>query len=156
SFEGRIGRVPYLLASAAAFFSQHLLVIAICWLLKKPPVIDTTFWIAPLRALVTHAYAAYGSNLFLIIRFAYFLFVAWFFAALAFRRAADADFSEAITAAAAAPTIQIPVILWLTVLPPRERDATGPHPTGPDYSAAAFGVVAGTGLTLLAVAVSTL
>src|ERR1700704_1553035 len=100
SFEGRIGRITYLLASAAAFFSQHALVVAACWLLGKPPAIDATFWIAPLRALVTQANA---SDLILIPGFAYFLVIAWLLAALAFRRAADANLSEAITAAAAAP-----------------------------------------------------
>jgi uncharacterized membrane protein YhaH (DUF805 family) len=154
SFQGRIGRIAYLLASVAAFFSQHVLVVAVSALLHKPLEADLTFWIVPLRALVTQAGA---SDPILIAGFAFLLVIAWLLAALAFRRAADAGFNEAITAAAAAPLIQIPVILLLAVLPPRPREEAGAAPGAvKDYSSAAVGVVAGMGLTLLAVAVGTL
>jgi hypothetical protein len=113
------------------------------------------FWIAPLRSLATEANA---SNSVLIFGFAYFLLVAWVLAVLAFRRAADANISEAIATAAMAPVVQIPVILGLAVVPPRERDAPLPVAKLGDrhYSAVVLGVIAGIGVTLAAVAISTL
>lgn len=156
SFEGRIGRPAYLLWSVAAFFSQHLFVLVACRLLRRMPDMDVLFWVAPLRALATQAQA---SNIILILGFAYFLIVAWVLAALAFRRAADANISESTAAAAMAPIVQIPVILFLAVAPPRTAGAeTAPARDldAKDYWAAVLGVVAGIGVTLAAVAVSTL
>jgi uncharacterized membrane protein YhaH (DUF805 family) len=156
SFEGKMGRFQYALWSAAAFFSQHLAVLIACRLLRKTPDMDVLFWVAPLRSLVTQAQA---SDVILILALAYLLIVAWVLAALAFRRAADANISGWLAAAAMAPVVQIPVILFLAVMPPRVA-GTEPAPTGDlgakNYWAAVLGVVAGIGVTLAAVAVSTL
>jgi uncharacterized membrane protein YhaH (DUF805 family) len=156
SFEGRIGRFQYALWSAAAFLSQHLAVLIACRLLRRTPDMDALFWIAPLRSLVTQAQA---SNVILIFGFAYFLIVAWVLAALAFRRAADANITEAAAVAALAPIVQIPMILLLAVAPPRMAGEGTARPDdlgAKDYWAAVLGVVAGIGVTLAAVAVSTL
>jgi hypothetical protein len=159
SFEGKIGRLPYLLGSVAAFFSQHLAVFIACKALRVTPVIDALFWIAPLRALVVEAKA---SDAILIAGFAYFLLVAWVLAALAFRRAADANIHEGLAATVTAPLVQIPVVLYLAAAPPRaeqtERDplfARDANASGNGMSAA-LGVIAGVGITLVAVALSTL
>src|SRR5882672_1783254 len=102
SFQGRIGRFQYALWSAAAFLSQHLVVLIACRQLGIKPNMDVVFWLAPLRTLVTQAQA---SNGVLIAGFAMFLVVAWILAVLAFRRAADTNFSEGIAAAAIAPIV---------------------------------------------------
>jgi len=158
SFQGRIGRVPYALGSLAAFFSQHLAVWAAYRTLKTPLHIDDAmFWIGPLRTLTMEN--IYLPAVILLLALAYFLVVAWLLAALAFRRAADANLSEALAVAAMAPVVQIPVILYLIIAPPREAGTADPiFPRGDvkGYPAAAIGVVAGIGLTLAAVAVSTL
>ncbi len=155
SFQGRIGRVPYALGSLTAFFSQYLVVWAVYRGMKITLQLDTVFWIAPLRVLATQNFVPAA---LLILAFAYFLIVAWLLAVLAFRRAADANLNEALAAAAMAPTVQIPVILYLTIAPPREASAAVPiFPRDEkNYAPAAIGVVAGIGLTLAAVAISTL
>jgi uncharacterized membrane protein YhaH (DUF805 family) len=156
SFSGKVGRVPYLLWSVAAFFSQHLFV----WLVLRPSggriETDYGFWVAPLRTLATQAHA---SDVILVVGFAYFLIVAWVLAVLAFRRAHDADLSEALALWAGAPIVQIPMILFLAGAPPRapgEERAPSDDLAAKDYSAAVLGVVAAIGVTLAAVAVSTL
>jgi hypothetical protein len=155
SFSGKIGRFQYLAWSAAAFLSQHLAVLIACRMLRRTPVMDWVFWVLPLRSLVTEVYA---SDTVLFAAFAYFLLVGWVLAVLAFRRAADANISEAVAAGAAAPLVQIPVILGLAVMPSRPKDepSEAPAPVGKDYSASVVGVLAGIGLTLAAVAISTL
>jgi uncharacterized membrane protein YhaH (DUF805 family) len=156
SFEGRMGRFAYALWSIAAFFSQHLFVLIACRLLHITPQMDAMFWIAPLRSLVTQANA---SNIILIGGLAYFLAAAWVLGVLAFRRAHDADLSEALALWAAAPLVQIPIVLLLAVAPPRaaaEQPANAGDPDAKDYAAAVLGVVAGIGVTLAAVAISTL
>src|SRR5437016_5085664 len=114
SFAGKMGRVSYTATALAAFFSQHLVV----WLLVRAHGMafapDELFYVAPLRALVTHVPA---SDPALLLGLAYMLVIAWILAALSFRRAADADVSEWVAAAATAPIIQVPVILFLCILP---------------------------------------
>ena len=155
SFQGRMGRIPYALGSLATFFSQHLVVWAVARTTRMTLQLDAVFWIAPLRVLATQSFVPAA---LLILAFAYFLIVAWLLAVLAFRRAADANLNEALAAAAMAPTVQIPVILYLMIAPPREAGAAAPVFPRDDrhYAPAAIGVVAGIGLTLAAVAISTL
>jgi len=105
---------------------------------------------------------AKASDAILIAGFAYFLLVAWVLAALAFRRAADANIQEGLAATVTAPIVQIPVILYLAAAPPRaaqtENDplfARDANASGNGMSAA-LGVIAGVGITLVAVALSTL
>jgi uncharacterized membrane protein YhaH (DUF805 family) len=153
TFEGKIRRLPYALLSLGLFFSQHLVTILVFDIERRRLAIDWTFYATSLRALVTQSAS---TDLTLILALAYFLLVAWALAALAFRRAADADISEWIAAAAVAPIVQIPVILLLCALPssgverpPRERDPYDERDIS--WVAAAQGVVAGMALTLLAV-----
>jgi len=94
---------------------------------------------------------------------AYLLLLAWALVALAFRRAVDANVSGGIAAFVIAPVIQIPAILFLCLAPSRSAPGTRtvaahagmrePVSLWPD---AFLGVFAGVGLTLVAVAVSTL
>jgi hypothetical protein len=114
----------------------------------------------PPRALVLLIAHVRVSDPILILTLGYLLIVAWALAALSLRRAADANISGWIAAAAIAPVVQIPVILVLCLAPPcvaedslpgdaRERSAT-------EWRAAAQGLIAGLGLTLAAVAVGAL
>lgn len=154
SFEGKIGRFQYALWSAAAFLSQHLVVLIACRRLGIKPDMDAVFWLVPLRSLATQAQA---SDTTLLLGFALFLLVAWVLAALAFRRAADTNFSEGIAAAAIAPIVQIPVILALALLPPGSKDATAvTGAPAKSYSAAVLGVLVGIGATLATVMLSAL
>src|SRR5215469_15680027 len=163
SFGGQIGRPTYALWSLGIFFSQHLVTLIAYWAYSLPLPFDRphgawSFFITPLRALATLHRAP---DLILILALGYLLIVAWALAALSFRRAANANISEWIAAAAIAPVVQIPVILILCLAPPRTSDAglrtadTGDEwPTA--WSAAAQGTIAGFGLTLASVAVGAL
>ena len=114
SFTGQIRPLPYALSSAAIFFSQHLLVVIAYGLYRAPLRPDWLFYAMPPR------FAAMGvppSELMLIAAFGYGLIVAFALAALAFRRAANADIGGWIAAAAIVPVIQIPVIVLLCLCP---------------------------------------
>ena len=154
-FRGRIGRLPYALWSAALFFSQHLVALGLFKLHGATLRPDVWFAFLPLRALVAQADLP---GPFLLVGFGYLLIVAWALAALAYQRAADADISEWIAAAALAPFIQIPVIAYLSFLP--SSSATAAAPRGDDRSlplaGLAYGILACIGVTVAAVALSTL
>jgi hypothetical protein len=90
---GKIRPAPYALWSIAAFFSQHLLILVLLQSRSLPT--SWQFYILPLRSL---AALARSSEATLILALAYGLLVAWVLAALAFRRAADANVSEWIAA----------------------------------------------------------
>jgi len=156
SFEGKIRPVPYALWSIAAFFSQHLAIL----ILIDAHALSThwLFYVLPLRSL---AALVRSSEATLILALAYGLLVAWVLAALAFRRAADANVSEWIAAAAIVPVVQIPAILFLCASP--SRTSVRPPPLPGDFDSgkvqwvpAAQGVIAGVALTLLSVAVGAL
>lgn len=156
AFHGRIGRLPYALGSAAAFFSQHLATWAV---LKSQGITllpDLWFAFVPLRSLV------FQGNLpspLLLVAFGYLLIVAWVLAALAYQRAADADINVWIAAAAFAPFLQIPVIVYLSYLPTAATAAAQPRGAAelrfhlPGF---VYGVIACTGVTIAAVTLSTL
>jgi uncharacterized membrane protein YhaH (DUF805 family) len=157
SFSGKIRRYPYALGSLGLFFSQHLIAILAFDIERRRLDLDWGFYVTPLRSLVMLSHAGVVS----ILALAYFLLVAWALAALAFRRAADANVSEWIAAAAVAPSVQIPAILWLCLAPSRPAASATPEAeNGLDevtsWIPAAQGVVAGMALTLLAVAVGAL
>jgi uncharacterized membrane protein YhaH (DUF805 family) len=163
SFKGKIGRLPYALWSLGAFVSQHLVALSIFeargispkpewWWLNR----DWWFYVTPLRLPVTDSQP---SAILLLLALAYMLMVAWALAALTFRRAASADFSEWSAAAAMAPIVQVPVILVLWVIPPRtppDLIAENVERAVPGWSAAAQGSIVGVGLTLASVAVGAL
>jgi hypothetical protein len=82
-------------------------------------------------------------------------------AAVSFQRATNAGVSGWIAASAIAPIIQVPVIVFLCVVPPRAPKQAPPPPdvdAVPDaaWAAAAQGVVAAIALTLLFVALGAL
>jgi hypothetical protein len=172
SFQGRIGRLPYALWAIGIFFSQHLVILiafrAYAYDLPDPVGLlpaSWTFYLMPPRALVVMLImltkSSGASDLILVLTLGYLVIVAWALAALSFRRAANANISEWIAAAAIAPVVQIPVILALCLAPPRpaEQDPAGvdvQQPPDIAWSAAAQGLIAGVGLTLAAVAVGAL
>jgi hypothetical protein len=172
SFQGQIGRLPYALWAIGIFFSQHLVLLvafrAYAYDLPDPVGLlpaSWTFYLMPPRALAVMlamlVKSGQASDLILILTLGYLVIVAWALAALSFRRAANANISEWIAAAAIAPVVQIPVILALCLEPPRaaERNAAGAdgrQPLDIAWSAAAQGLVAGVGLTVAAVAVGAL
>jgi uncharacterized membrane protein YhaH (DUF805 family) len=155
-FEGKIQRLPYLVGALATFFSQHVVVFLAAQ--GRPPTLDGWFWLVPLRSLVT---LERPSNLMLLLALAYLLAAAWALAALSFRRAADADIDEGVAALTIAPIVQIPIVLFLCLMPSqaaRDRAPIGAQGgvEGSLWPAAAQGVVAGMALTLFAVAVGAL
>ena len=109
SFKGQIRRLPYALWSFGIFFSQHLVTLAIIEGRGIAPrrlgwfTYDTdgwSFYVMPLRFAVVDDQA---SGILLLLALAYLLMVDWLLAALAFRRAANANLTEWIAAAAMAP-----------------------------------------------------
>jgi uncharacterized membrane protein YhaH (DUF805 family) len=175
-FTGKIGRLPYALESLAAFFSQYLVIAGIARAMGAPVKLDAWFALLPYRVLATLSHVSlwfgpslqrpvatldHASAVVLLTALAYVLIVAWVLVALAFRRAADAGVSEWIAAYAIAPVVQIPVILFLCVAPPRNREdhglaADNAAATPASWISVAQGVLAGIGLTVFAVAVGAL
>jgi hypothetical protein len=152
--------LPYAAGSLGVFFSQHLLAALVLAAQGVPLAVAADWWflVIPLRALARYGGA---SDAVLISALGYLLIAAWALAALAFRRAADADISAWAATLAMAPFIQIVVIAALCALPTRQEDpspkaradtAAGAH----DWSAAVQGLIAGIGATLMAVAAGAL
>jgi MFS family permease len=157
-FEGQVRPIPYALGSASTFFSQHLAVAALFAALHQHLNIGWRFYLFPLRSVgdlqnvpaVTYALA-----------FALMLVAAWVLAVLAFRRAANANLSGWVAAAAIVPIIQVPVIVALCVPPtrpaPQSTPSDRPEASRPmDWSTAIQGMLAGMGLTVFTVAVGAL
>src|SRR6516164_2347381 len=163
SFAGSIRPLPYTAASWTVFFSQHLVVFLVFRAQGQPLGLqerlstDWAFYLVPLRWLVR---LDHPSSLLLIATLAAMLIAAWALAALAMRRATDANVSGWIAAFAVAPVVQIPAILFLCVAPSHPQAHSGgtdrPVSADADWAAAAQGIVAGLRLTLFAVATSTL
>ena len=161
SFQGKIRPLPYALWCLALFVSQHLLVAGVLRAFGQPLEPDPWFLVMPLRSLSLRAIVIFdrSAGFIEILVLVYFLIVAWALSSLAFRRAADAGVSEWIAAYAFVPVIQIPVILFLSVIPSRRQVELAPEevvPARPTWVPAAQGVIAGIGLTLFAVAVGAL
>jgi uncharacterized membrane protein YhaH (DUF805 family) len=163
SFHGQIGRLPYALWSIGIFFSQHVATLIVVRAYGVPPPggwpsgPDWMFYVTPLRLAMLRG----APDLVLALALGWVLVVAWALAALSFRRAADANISEWIAAAAIAPVVQIPVILALCLAPTpaAERASAGASARETSeilWSAAAQGLIAGLGLTLASVAVAAL
>src|SRR4029453_12439382 len=157
SFKGEIRPLPYALAAFALFFSQHVAILAAFGTTDHLPL-DLGFYVVPLHALKGVFQA---SVLRIVATFVYLLVAAWALAALSFRRAANAGVSGWISASAIAPAIQVPVIVFLCVVPPRTSAAATPT-TGSDaaspsfWAAAAQGFIVSIALTLLFVALGAL
>ena len=159
SFDGRIAWPAYVLSTGAAFFSQHLVTLLVFWMRGEKLSLDVGFYVAPLHSLA-RLYRPSDPLVLLIVTaaLAYCIVAAWALVALSFRRAADADIDEWVAAIAVAPVLQIPIILWLSVMPARDT----PHSPPADaigkagWVGAAQGVLAGIALTLLAVGLGAL
>jgi uncharacterized membrane protein YhaH (DUF805 family) len=171
SFKGQMRPLAYALWSLVVFFSQHIVVLATsklldqpltcAWagsLLARPAACFSSFLVMPLHSMVE---LGYTSTVMLLLAFAYSLMAAWCLAALAFRRAADAQIVEWIAAFVIAPIVQIPAILILCILPSRRATvssaavAASAAPRS-DWMAAMQGGLAGMGLTLVSVALGAL
>jgi uncharacterized membrane protein YhaH (DUF805 family) len=156
TFKGKIGRAPYAAWSVTIFLSQYLIPLAAGNLLKS----DMWVYLIPHRAL-----RSVGANADLVqaLGAAYLLIVAWALGALAFRRANDANVGGWVAVFAITPIIQILTILVLCVAPPvTEReppavvaDAETSEPVS-IWASGVLGVLAGVGLTMVAVASGTL
>ena len=156
TFKGKIGRVPYAAWSVTIFLSQYLILLVAGDLPKS----DAWSYVVPHRAL-----QIVGGNADLVqtLGIAYLLIVAWALAALTFRRANDADIGGWLAVFAITPVIQILVILVLCFAPSSEPDreslvavfdAETSEPAS-TWDPRALGVLAGVGLTLVAVALGT-
>ena len=152
AFQGKMRRLPYALATFAVFFGQHLASLIALKAQGSQADLHWYFYLMPLRSL---AKSGQASDVMLGLALMVFLLAAWGLAALAFRRAADANLSGWIAAFALAPAIQIAVILFLCLAPSRSA-ASLQHAELPNGWAAAQGVIVGTGVTLSAVAMGTL
>ena len=157
SFKGEIRPLPYALAALILFFSQHVAIVA-AFGTTDHRTLDFGFYVVPMHAL-TGVFQA--SELRIVTTFIYLLVAAWALAALSFRRAANAGVSGWIAASAIQPAIQVPVIVFLCVVPPR-TSAAAPPTTGSDaaspsfWAAAAQGFIVSIALTLLFVALGAL
>lgn len=158
SFRGKITQRSYALWSCAIFGSQHLLVLVAFKMLGQPLRLDWWFALMPLRSVL----ALTGvSNFILIVALAYLLMVTWALAALAFRRAADADIAEWIATFVIPPIAQILAIIALCALPSRTASEPAAALTeaavpGSVWPTAIEGMIAGMGLTLACVAIGAL
>jgi hypothetical protein len=156
SFEGRIGRFRYGLLAIGLFFSQHLLVALVCGMQGRLPRLDWTFVLIPMLAL-----REIKPDMPVVLLVIYVLLAAWMLAALSFRRAADAQTADWVSALTIAPIVQIPALVWLCAVPSSSGE---PVQTPADvdsiprraWAASAQGVIAGAAVTLAAVAVSAL
>jgi uncharacterized membrane protein YhaH (DUF805 family) len=164
AFTGRMRPLPYALASSALFFSQHLIALFAdpismrdIWQFPEslPRQFPWQFFLLPLETLARRN----AGGVALIAALLSLLVITWALAAMSFRRAADAHVSGWVAALALAPVVQIPAILALSLSPSR-RAAIEPPSTGDDcpfdWATAAQGLLAGVGLTIVAVAIAAL
>ncbi|HXC55785.1 MAG TPA: hypothetical protein VNU97_10855 [Rhizomicrobium sp.] len=154
AFEGTIGRLAYALISAAIVALPYGIVWLAFAALHKPEPSGWRFWTVPLFAL-----GEIGPLPMPVLPLAFLalLLAYWTLAALAFRRAADAQADGWIATLVVAPGFQVAAILYLSFLPPRPQPATAATPEGGmEWHSAAQGVLTGMALTLFGVAVSTL
>jgi hypothetical protein len=143
--------------SLGIFLSQHLAVLAVAGMRGSQLKTDWSFYVMPLRSLVT---LERPSNLLLLAALSYLLIATWALTALTFRRAADAGIAEGMAVLAIAPLFQLPAILIGCLAPSRNMQAPSPASNGGaqdhGWAAAAQGVVAGMALALIAVALGAL
>jgi uncharacterized membrane protein YhaH (DUF805 family) len=165
SFRGRIGRVPYALASVLVFFVPQLIILAVVGAPRPDTYAEIGFWAIPEAAFATlqnsgmfFTFSVPESAVFTILSW----LRTWVLVSLAFRRATDARLNAWTVALVVAPLIQIPMILLLFAAPPKaEPDVADPlaHPEPGKAlrDRAAFeGMAAGVALTVLAVSTAAL
>ena len=163
--EGRTRASPYCRWSLAWLLSQYLTAFVVLRALGSPlspEQILAHVFAVPLRYLgqMVDGRLYASTTWFVAAAFLFQVVTAWALAALAIRRARDAAVNEWWAAAAVLPPLQPVLVLILSLLPSRE-DASSPPPATPDARAritveAFKGAFAGMGLTVLAVALSTL
>jgi uncharacterized membrane protein YhaH (DUF805 family) len=163
--EGRMRRAPYCWWSLLWLLGQYLTAFvalrALGGTLSLEQMLVHVF-VVPLRYLgqMLEGRLFAATTWFVTAAFLFQVLTAWVLAALAIRRARDAAINEWWAAAAVLPPLQPVLVLILGLLPSREEAGSPPRPA-PDTRAritvAAFeGAFAGMGLTVLAVALSTL
>jgi len=163
--EGRTGPATYFKWSLAWLLSQYLAGYLMLKALGSPTALNSIMlhvFVMPLR-YVGQAMQGPRSPLItplLTAAFLYQIITAWALAALALRRARDAGANEWCATAAFVPPLQPLLVLVLTLLHSSGAQ-TAPHQATPAPRArvtidAFKGACAGIGLTLLAVAMSTL
>ena len=166
SFQGPIGRPTYALWALPIFFAQYAVGwFVAAWLGMSVRQYDI-FYYLPLRPLLSDqtrpVSGAYMVSLTAtLIAFVCTLLICWALAALTYRRALSSDAGGWTAAGAITPMLQLPVILYMAVLPPpseplepvleedRQRVMAG-------WGGAVQGMIAGIALTLAAVATSAL
>ncbi|WP_260597427.1 hypothetical protein [Sphingomonas endolithica] len=160
SFGGRTAPVTYALTAPALLASQHLAVMLAYQLGGWPLVVDTDFWVLPLRRLALMPNLSAGAA---ALTFAFSLLVAWGLALLSFRRARWSGKGYLIAALAIVPGVQAAAILLLALLPrfsnARKRIGSDTVPeseleTGTDVAHVVQGVLAGVTIIVAAVLVS--
>jgi len=150
-----LGTLAYIAACAGGYLSQPLYVLAVAEATGRRLSADAVFWLLPFRRLtqmpdLPTPYLAGG----LILSLA----AAWVFAMLSFRRTGRSGGDAGFAALSIVPLLQFGAFLWFAMVPLVARDDTEPQGQAPGsgWLAATQGVLAGTGLTVFAVAVSTL
>lgn len=175
SFRGPIPRLPYFLWIVPLLFAPHVFVGAAAKWNAFPIAFDSLqFWIFPLRSLISdaHGLVVFDNmpkstrivlpNGILVAGFAILVLQVWAIIALSYRRALDARVDAWIAAAAIVPIIQLPAVLFLTLIahgdiaeePPIE--AAERRRVMSAWSGGLIGMLAGMALTLAAVATSAL
>jgi len=160
SFQGRLRPLPYAAAALGVLAVQSLAVVAAFGFVGRPVEPGWVLVLAPLRAVVEQNRYHQGQTAFYLVELvvlAVMVLLAWVQAALAFRRAVDAGVSGLYATAAVAPVLQLPTVVILALLPSRAAPPPAEDPAiEAAWPAAAKGVLAGTALVLLAVAIGAL
>jgi hypothetical protein len=155
TFTGHVGRVRFATLSLPIFFvplAFDAFVLAGHGQTVEP---DITFWLEPVRALIWFQQLSVWE---ILACFIVWFLTTWLLTALAFCRARDAGLGGWTAAPVVMPMVQIPAILFLSVVPsrPAQPAAVGSKQAPLDWRSALQAIVAGMALTLCAVAVGTL
>jgi hypothetical protein len=160
SFTGRTAPVTYGLTAPALLVSQHLAALLAYRLAGWRLVVDTDFWLLPLRRLALMPNLSAGAA---ALALAFSLLVAWVLALLSFRRARWSGRGYLIAALTIVPGVQVAAILLLALLPrfadERGRVHSDHAPeieleTGTNVAHVVQGVLAGVTIIVAAVLVS--
>src|SRR5882757_471989 len=120
AFRAGLRPLPYGLASATLFASQHAIGYAASYAWGRPPRLDWLFLLMPMRSV---AHANLGSDLTNVVSLFYTLAIGGGLAYLAFRRAVDAGIGEWIATLSVVPMLQLPVLVGLSLTPSRRGAA---------------------------------
>jgi hypothetical protein len=166
SFKGPIGRITYAAWAFPIFFAQY----AVGWLAAEAQGIKdyAVLYLFPLRMLFadqTGPAMGYASKFYSVpmtlAGIIFILLACWTIAALTYRRMLDNRGDGWLAAAVLLPLLQLPIILVMSIVPPRaplpepvleadrQRKLSG-------WGGALQGMIAGIALTLAAVAMSAL